>query len=71
MHPHTTAAVGSSDSSDQTADSVFLFGILSLKDLLVLNKVVSSAYIIKLNMLLAFGKSFIYFINNKGPRMDP
>ena len=30
-----------------TADSVFLFGILSLQDLLVLNKVLSSAYKIK------------------------
>ena len=59
--------------SSFTADSVLLFGILSLKDLMVLNKVVSSAYIIKLNILLAFGKSFMYkiIINNKGPRIDP
>ena len=32
---------------------------------MVLNKVVSSAYIIKLNILLAFGKLFMYIINNK------
>ena len=38
---------------------------------MVLNKVVSSAYIIKLIILLAFGKSFMYIINNKGPRIDP
>ena len=48
------------------ADSVLLFGKLSLKYLMVLNKAVSSAYIIKLNILLAFGKSLIYIINNKG-----
>ena len=48
---------------------MLLFGILSLKDLMVPNKVVSSAYIIKLKMLLAFGKSFMYIINNKGPRL--
>ena len=50
---------------------MLLYGILSLKDLMVLNKVVSSAYIIKLNILLAFGISFMYIINNKGPRIDP
>ena len=44
---------------------MLLFGILSLKDLMVLNKVVSSAYIIKLNILLAFGKLFMYIINKK------
>ena len=47
-------------SSSFTADSVLLFGILSVKDLMVLNKVVSSACIIKLNMLLAFGKLIMY-----------
>ena len=57
--------------SSFTADLVLLFGILSLQDLMVLNKMVSSAYIIKLNILLAFGKSFMYIINNKGPRIDP
>ena len=41
--------------SSFTADSVLLFGMLSLKDLMVLNKVVSMAYIIKLNILLSFG----------------
>ena len=58
-------------SSSFTPDSVLLFGILSLQDLMVLNKVVSSAYIIKFNILLAFGKSFMYIINNKGPMTDP
>ena len=57
--------------SSFTADLVLLFGILSLQDLMVLNKMVSSAYIIKLNILLAFGKSFMYIINNKGPRIAP
>ena len=38
---------------------------------MVLNKVVSSAYIIKLNIWLAFEKSLMYIINNKGPRTDP
>ena len=57
--------------SSFTADSVLLFGMLSLKDLMVLNKVVSSAYIIKLKILLAFGKLFMYIINNKGPRTYP
>ena len=47
---------------------MLLFGILSVKDLMVLNKVVSSAYIIKLNILLAFWKSFVYIINNKDQR---
>ena len=38
---------------------------------MVLNKVVSSKYIVKLNILLAFRKSLMYIINNKGPRKDP
>ena len=50
---------------------MLLFGILSLNDLMVLNKVVSLAYIIKLNILLALGKLSMYIINNKGPRIDP
>ena len=41
-------------SSSLTAVSVLLFRILPLKDLMVLNKVVSSAYIIKVKLLLAF-----------------
>ena len=48
---------------------MLLLGILSLKDLMVLNKVGLSACIIKLNILLALGKSFMYIINNKGPRI--
>ena len=31
----------------------------------------SSAYIINWITLLAFGKSLIYIINNRGPRIDP
>ena len=50
---------------------MLLFGILSLKDLMVLTKVVTSAYLIKLNILPAFGKSFMHIIDNKGPRIDP
>ena len=45
--------------------------VLSLKDVKVLNNVVSSAYIINLNMLLAYVKSFMYMINNNGPRIEP
>ena len=41
--------------SSFTADSVFLFGMLSLKDLMVLNKVVSMAYIIKLKCCWLLG----------------
>ena len=33
--------------------------------------VVSSANIIKLNMSLAFSKSFMYIMKSKGPRIDP
>ena len=33
--------------------------------------VVSSAYIIKWKSLLVFGKSLIYIINRRGPRIDP
>ena len=38
---------------------------------IVHDRVVSSAYIIKLNSRLAFGKSLMYMINNRGPRIDP
>ena len=38
---------------------------------MVLNEVRSSVYIIKLNILLALGRSFMYIINNMGPRIDP
>ena len=38
---------------------------------MVLDKVVSSAYIIKSNFFVDSGKSFIYMINNNGPRIDP
>ena len=33
--------------------------------------VVSSAYIINWKSLLAFGKSLIYILNKRGPRIDP
>lgn len=36
-----------------------------------LDNVVSSAYKMKLNVLLAVGKSFIYIMNKSGPRIDP
>ena len=42
-----------------------------LNELMVLDKVISSAYIIKSNFLVDSEKSFIYMINNKGPRIDP
>ena len=48
-----------------------LFMVYCHKNVLtVLNKEVSSAYIIKLNILLAFGKSCMYIINNKGPKIN-
>ena len=37
----------------------------------MLFRVVSSAYIMKLNMLLASEKSFIYIIHSNGPRIEP
>ena len=45
--------------------------ILFPKDFKLLNSVVSSAYIINLNILLAWEKSLIYMINNKGPSIEP
>ena len=48
------------ESSAFITDSIVLSYVLSLKDVKVLNNVVSSAYIINLNMLLACEKSFIY-----------
>ena len=45
--------------------------ILFPKDFKLLNSVVSSAYIINLNILLALEKSLIYMINNKGPSIEP
>ena len=47
-----------------------LFSLL-LNVLMVLDKVVSLAYIIKSNFFVDSGKSFIYMINNNGPRIDP
>ena len=35
------------------------------------DRVVSSAYIMKLNSRLAFGKSLMYMISNRGPRIEP
>ena len=37
----------------------------------VLDKVVSSVYKIKLQILLALGKSLMYRTNNNGPKIDP
>ncbi len=45
--------------------------LISLKELTVLDNVVSPAYIIKSNLLLHCEKSFIYIINNIGPRIEP
>ena len=44
---------------------------LLLNVFMVLGKVLSSAYIIKSNFVVASDKSFIYMINNKGPRIEP
>ena len=44
---------------------------LLLNVFMVLDQVVSSSYIIKLNCLVDSEKSFIYMINNKGPRIEP
>ena len=38
---------------------------------MVADRVVSSAYIILWNFKLDFGKSLIYIINNRGPKMEP
>ena len=48
-----------------------LVSILFPKYAKLLNSVVSSAYIINLNILLASEKSLIYMINNKGPSIEP
>ena len=37
----------------------------------VLDNVVSSAYMIKLIILVALGKSLMYRTNNNGPKIDP
>ena len=44
---------------------------MSQKESIVLDNVVSSAYMIKSNLLLHWGKSFTYIINNIGPRIEP
>ena len=36
----------------------------------VLDKVVSSAYMIKLKIVVALGKSLMYRTNNNGPKID-
>ena len=48
-----------------------LVSILFPKYAKLLNNVVSSAYIINLNILLASEKPLIYVINNKGPSIEP
>ena len=45
--------------------------VLALNLLIVLVKVVSSAYMMKLNISLASAKSLIQIINNSGPRIEP
>ena len=56
-------------------NSVFKCCSISLKhefkDWIVVNKVVSSAYITYLNVLLDFCKSFMYITKRSGPIMDP
>ena len=53
--------------------AVFKSWSCSLLDSLfrLLDRVVSSAYIIKSNRLLACEKSFMYKMNSSGPRMEP
>ena len=59
--------------------SLFIESEISLSELVlfILNehvgdsREVSSAYRIKLNFSDAFAISFIYIMNNNGPRMDP
>ena len=50
------------------SNSTFSFGLTDRG--IVHYRVVSSAYIMKLNSRLAFGKSLMYMINNRGPRID-
>ena len=59
------------ESSSLIKVCVSTFFSLLLNVLMILDKVVSSAYIIKSNFFVDSGKSFIYMINNNGPRIDP
>ena len=59
------------ESSSLIKVCVSTFFSLLLNVLMVLDMVVSSAYIIKSNFFLDSGKSFIYMINNNGPTIDP
>ena len=45
--------------------------LLSVNLFRVLDRVVSSAYMMKSKSLLACGKSFIYKIKRRGPKIDP
>ena len=45
--------------------------LLSVNLFRVLDRVVSSAYMMKSKSLLACGKSFIYQIKRRGPKIDP
>ena len=67
MHSHSI--IVESSSLIKVCVSTFLSSLLNV--LMVVDKVVSSAYIIKSNFLVDSQKSFIYMINNKGPRIDP
>ena len=59
------------ESSSLIKVCVSTFFSFLLNVLMVLDKVVSSAYIIKSNFFVDSGKSCIYMINNNGPRIDP
>ena len=44
---------------------------IGMKYSMVVNRLVSSAKSINLNVLLTLGRSLIYIKNNNGPRIDP
>ena len=58
------------ESSSLIKVCVSTFFSLLLNVLMVLDKVVSSAYIIKSTFFCGFGE-IVYMINNNGPRIDP
>ena len=51
--------------------STVSLGFVDLIDCNEADRFVSSAYIMLWNILLAFGRSFIYIMKSKGPSMDP
>ena len=52
-------------------NSVFVALTISFSDFPVVVRLVSSAYILAVEVRKLFGISFIYIMNSKGPRMDP